>query len=76
LTTLRTTSENPDFQKLSQVLELDLKILDGEQHLYYADLNKIERIQNVIVASINGLPVVCGAIRMYGKNTMKIKRML
>ena len=40
ITVTRTTSNNPDFEKL--VIELDavLAILDGEDHAFYAQFNK------------------------------------
>ncbi len=49
MTTLRTTSDNQDFQELSKELEQDLKFRDGDQHLFYAELNKVDRMPNVIV---------------------------
>ena len=36
----RTDSDNPDFQTLVKDLDLELKIRDGEEHLFYAQLNK------------------------------------
>lgn len=38
----RTNSENIDFQKLEILLETYLKIIDGEGHVLYAQLNKID----------------------------------
>ena len=72
---LRTNSENPDFKKL--VIELDaiLKILDGEDHAFYADLNQTALLNQVLIAYENNLPVGCGAFRTYTENTVEIKRM-
>ena len=72
---LRTHSENPDFKKL--VIELDaiLKILDGEDHAFYADLNQTALLNQVLIAYENNLPVGCGAFRTYTENTVEIKRM-
>lgn len=72
---LRTHSENPDFKKL--VIELDaiLKILDGEDHAFYADLNQTAVLNQVLIAYENNLPVGCGAFRTYTENTVEIKRM-
>jgi len=71
----RTTSNNPHFQELCNELEQDLKFRDGDQHVFYAELNKADSLPNVIVAYKNGLPVGCGAVRMYNEDTMEIKRM-
>ena len=72
----RTTSDDPDFQDLSRELEQDLKVRDGDQNLFYADLNKIDRIPSVVVAYTNGLPTGCGAIREYDQDSIELKRML
>lgn len=75
MTTIRTTSDDQDFQELSKELEQDLKFRDGDQHLFYAELNKVDRMPNVIVVYKNGLPIGCGAVRKYNEDTMEIKRM-
>lgn len=36
---IRTTSENPDYQKLVVLLDAVLKVLDGEEHDFYAQYN-------------------------------------
>jgi GNAT superfamily N-acetyltransferase len=75
MTITRTSSDDPDFQQLSQELEDDLKIRDGDQHLFYSELNKIDWIQQVLVVYKNSIPIACGAIRAYNNDTMEIKRM-
>ncbi len=72
---IRTNSSNPDFQKL--VIELDkiLAFLDGEQHGFFAQFNKIEAIQHVLVAYVNNEAVGCGAIKQYEEGIAEIKRM-
>ena len=72
---LRTHSENPDFKK--SVVELDaiLKILDGEDDVFYADLNQTAVLNEVLIAFENNAPVGCGAFRTYSENTVEIKRM-
>lgn len=71
----RTTSDNPDFQKLAQALEQDLKIRDGDDYLFYADLNKIDQLPNVVVAYVDDSPIGCGAIRIYDQHSVELKRM-
>ena len=71
----RTNSDNKDFQELVKVLDLELKIRDGEDHLFYAQLNKTDAIKHVIIGYDQNTPVACGAIRYYSEDTMEVKRM-
>jgi GNAT superfamily N-acetyltransferase len=72
---LRTHSENPDFKKLVVELDVILKILDGEDHVFYADLNQTAVLNEVLIAFENNVPMGCGAFRTYSENTVEIKRM-
>jgi GNAT superfamily N-acetyltransferase len=72
---VRTNSENNDFISLVKLLDADLAIRDGEDHPFYAQFNKIDKIKYVVVALENGKPVGCGAIKEYSPDTMEIKRM-
>lgn len=72
---IRTTSDNEDFQKLVKQLDSDLKIRDGDEHDFYHQFNKIDRIKHVVVAYEHGDPVGCGAIKQYEEGTMEVKRM-
>jgi len=72
---IRTTSENPDFIALVKLLDAYLAVLDGEDHLFYAQFNKLDKIMNVVLAYENGTPVGCGAIKEFGTDTMEVKRM-
>lgn len=71
----RTNCENRDFQTLVRELDKDLKIRDGDDHAFYAQFNKIDKIKHSIVAYDNGYPVGCGAIKEYSSDTMEVKRM-
>lgn len=75
ITTSRTQSTNKDFISLVKLLDSDLKERDGEDHAFYNQFNKIDTIKHVIVAYKNQLPLGCGAIKEYDKDTMEIKRM-
>jgi GNAT superfamily N-acetyltransferase len=75
ITSIRTDSDNKDFQKLVQELDADLRIRDGEEHSFFAQFNKIDSIRNVIVAYDNNVPVGCGAIKHYAEDTVEVKRM-
>ena len=72
---LRTDSQNPDFIYLVKRLDAYLAVLDGEEHAFYNSLNKIDSLQQVIVAYENAKPVGCGAIRQHEPGTMEVKRM-
>ena len=72
---VRTNSDNPDFIELVKYLDADLVIRDGNEHSFYAQFNKIDKIKFVVVAYEDDQPVGCGAIKEYAPNTMEIKRM-
>lgn len=72
---IRTNSENQDFQSLVKKLDADLKIRDGEEHVFYAQYNKTDAIKHVIVAYDGEEAVGCGAIKEFSEDTMEVKRM-
>ena len=72
---IRTNSENTDFIKLVALLDADLKFRDGEDHAFYAQFNKIDKIKYAVVAYENDIAVGCGAFREYSPNTVEVKRM-
>ncbi len=72
---IRTNSGNKDFIYLVRLLDEDLAKRDGADHAYYAQFNKIGKINYVIVAYENKRPVGCGAIKEYNYDTFEIKRM-
>ena len=73
---LRTNSDNPDFRKLVMALDADLRNRDGEEHDFYAQFNKTDKIKEVIVAYDDETPVGCGAIKADAPTgTMEVKRM-
>ena len=73
--TIRTNSDNKDFQALAAELEAELAIRDGDNHVFLAQLNKIHTLDYVVVAYDGDEPVGCGAIREYSRDTMEVKRM-
>jgi len=72
---LRTNSENPDFEKLVVLLDAVLREYDGDDHAFYAQFNKSNLINEVIVAYKNDIAVGCGAIKKYDGQTAEVKRM-
>ena len=75
ITLTRTDSDNHDFIALVKLLDAELAALDGDEHVFYAQLNKTDTIKHVIVAYENDTPISCGAIREYSPTTMEVKRM-
>jgi putative acetyltransferase len=74
-TIIRTDSNNSDFIELVKLLDADLAVKDGEDHPFYAQFNKIDKIRYVVMAYENEKPLGCGAIKEYDAETMEIKRM-
>jgi putative acetyltransferase len=75
LKTVRTNSDNSDFKELVKLLDAELKIVDGEDHAFYSQFNKIYNIKYVVVIYENNKPIACGAIKEYSKAATEIKRM-
>lgn len=72
---IRTDSTNPDFITLVQQLDAYLAKMDGEEHSFYAQFNKIAALPYVVVLYQNNVPVSCGAIKEYSAAAMEVKRM-
>ena len=72
---VRTDSDNPDFVELVRHLDADLAERDGNEHSFYAQYNKIDKIKYVVVAYEDGKTVGCGAIKEYEPQVMEVKRM-
>jgi GNAT superfamily N-acetyltransferase len=72
---VRTNSDNSDFRELVVLLDQDLQIRDGDEHSFYAQFNKVDKIRHVVVAYEGGEAVGCGAIKEYVSGVAEIKRM-
>lgn len=75
ITTIRTDSKHKDFAQLVALLDKLLAEIDGREHDFYDNFNKIDKIKHVVVVYQDTLPVACGAIKEYDPETMEIKRM-
>lgn len=71
----RTDSNNEDFIELVKQLDADLAKRDGDDHPFYAQFNKIDKIKHAVVAYENDIPVGCGAIKEFAPDSMEVKRM-
>lgn len=72
---VRTNSKDKDFVELVKLLDGDLAIRDGDDHDFYNQFNKLDRINHVVVLYENGLPSGCGAIKAFESGLMEVKRM-
>jgi len=70
-----TSSGNPDFVALTQMLDAGLRIIDGDEAPFFAQYNRIEGLPCTVVAYENGEAVGCGAYKEYEPGTVEIKRM-
>ena len=75
ITIKRTTSDNSDFGKLVVELDAYLRILDGEDHAFYAQFNKTNLLKNAVICYENDIGVGIGAYKEFEPNVAEIKRM-
>ena len=72
---IRTHSEDPNFIKLVSSLDAELAVRDGDDHAFYDQFNKIDKIKYVVVAYDHDRAIGCGSIKEFQKSIMEIKRM-
>jgi GNAT superfamily N-acetyltransferase len=75
LTLKRTTSDHPDFNNLVVQLDAYLKVLDGDDHAFYAQFNKSNLLKNALVCYDGDIVVGIGAYKEFEPNVAEIKRM-
>jgi putative acetyltransferase len=71
----RTNSDDPDFQKLTQALDVELCRIYNTQQADYEEFNRITDLPTVVLAYEDDIPVGCGCFKKYNDNTIEIKRM-
>lgn len=72
---IRTTSENKAFKDLVQQLDSLLHVVDGDEHAFFAQYNKIDTLNHVVILYADGEAVGCGAFKKFDAETVEIKRM-
>jgi putative acetyltransferase len=72
---VRTTSDNPDFQKLTQLLDITLCNIYGTKQEDYAEYNRITDLPTVVVAYEREDPIGCGCFKKFNDDSIEIKRM-
>ena len=75
ITIKRTTSNNEDFGNLVVQLDAYLRVLDGEDHAFYAQFNKTNLLKNAVICYENDTAVGIGAYKEFEPNVAEIKRM-
>jgi len=73
--TTRTTSDNIDFRKLVVLLDQFLALLDGDDHTFYAQFDKLDNINHVVVCYDENTAISCGAFKKFDADSVEIKRM-
>jgi len=73
--TQRTNSSSLGFIELVKLLDKELAQIDGEEHRFYAQYNKIDKINHVVLIYNKDVAIACGAIKEYSPKAMEVKRM-
>jgi len=71
----RTTSADPDFVELTEALDRYLAIVDGDDHVFYDQFNKIQSLPYALVMYCDQIAVACGACKPFDVSRVEIKRM-
>lgn len=71
----RTTSSDPSFRTLVSELDRYLAVRNGDADAFFAQFNKVDSIQHVIVVHAGAAPVGCGAFKPFGDDAVEVKRM-
>jgi len=71
----RTNADNLDFGTLVRLLDAYLAVMDGDEHSFFAQFNKRDQLEHVVVAYENGIPLGCGALKEFEPGVMEVKRM-
>jgi putative acetyltransferase len=75
LSLIRTSSDHPDFIELVKHLDSYLAFIDGADHSFYAQFNKIDKLKHVVIAFQDENAVGCGAFKPFETEKVEIKRM-
>ena len=67
---VRTNSGNPDFTGLVKLLDAELAERDGEDHSFYSQFNKIDKIKHVVLAYEKYTDTQLGTIHRSGKQSL------
>ena len=71
---IETDSKSEAFVQLTRLLDEDLVRRYGELQMQYAQYNKVDYLNHVIVLYVDQAPVACGAFKYYDTASVEIKR--
>ena len=71
----RTNSENPDFKRLTQELDVALCDLYGTKQEDFEEYNRIIDLDTVVLAYQDDIAIGCGCFRKFNEDSIEIKRM-
>lgn len=74
MTIIRTTSDHPDFKRLTRLFDEYLVDIDGDERDFFAFYNNV-RLDTVLVMYENGQAIGCGGFKKFDDQTAEIKRM-
>lgn len=60
---------------LIKQLDEELAVTDGDEHAFYDQYNKLDRIKYFIILYDNKIPVGCGALKEFEPKVAEVKRM-
>ena len=72
---LRTNSDNPDFKKLTDELDIELCRIYSTNPEDYEEYNRITGLPTVVLAYENEEVVGCGCFKIFNDKAVEIKRM-
>lgn len=72
---IRTQSSHEAFVRLVRELDQYLAVVDGDEHEFYHQYNQIENLDHVVLLSLDGKVMGCGAFKTLDENAVEIKRM-
>jgi putative acetyltransferase len=71
----RTTSDHPEFQRLTGLLDDELCLIYNTRKEDYEEYNRITGLPTVVLASEENVAVACGCFKIADDKTIEIKRM-
>jgi putative acetyltransferase len=71
----RTDSANGSFRLLTARLDTYLTGMNGDDHAFYDQFSKIDKLNHCVVAILDDQAVGCGAIKEFSPGLAEVKRM-
>lgn len=72
---IRTTSDNPDFQNLTNELDSELCRIYNTRKEDFEEYNRITGLATVVLVYENGFAIACGCFKQFDTERIELKRM-